>query len=172
MNLIVSDRDALLRVEPNEVTRYLSRSAWQITNETSMGGTWELFLQHRGTFEVLVPRIKAVRDYAVRISELLRTLSVVERRSQLDLYREITSGDLQAVSLTPYQLPSIEVTSEGNITIAYDDPEHGYVWFDVPLPPEVGVALLDAGSVTLPRSTFENPESLEAHLTALSRLMT
>lgn len=79
---------------------------------TDQGTTW---MRPDADVDVLLPRDRALRDFARRVSELLVTLGRVEERSELDVYRDLTMATADAIR--------IQVTGKGSEegTIALDD---------------------------------------------------
>ena len=91
----VIDKEALLGPSPEGVQEYLAAKGWQF--RTSPWGTKATIWAHpcpdeAGDYEVLAPSDKTYGDYAQRMAELLRTLSIVEDRSELDVLRDLCTS--------------------------------------------------------------------------------
>ena len=85
---------------PLELAAYLRANGWrQEADLGGKGGLW-LFQSSDGReYDVTLPARRDLADYALRMSEVLGTLAEVERRSQLDVLRDIqtTTADLVRV---------------------------------------------------------------------------
>ena len=87
----IVDAEALSTPEPERMRSYLEDRGWELyTREGERPEHWRL-PAHDGTYEVLLPSSKEYLDYPQRVSELLRTLSIVENRSELALWHELVS---------------------------------------------------------------------------------
>ena len=91
----VIDKEALLVPSPEGVQEYLAARGWQF--RTSPWGTKATVWAHPcpdedGDYEVLAPSDKTYGDYAQRMAEMLRTLSIVEDRSELDVLRDLCTS--------------------------------------------------------------------------------
>jgi hypothetical protein len=84
-----------------ELAAYLRANGWR--QEADIGGgkgsLWLIHLNDGSEFDVTLPARRDLADYALRMSEVLHTLAEVERRSQLDVLRDIetTTADLVRV---------------------------------------------------------------------------
>ena len=87
----IIDRDALMAPSPERMHSYLQDQGWERhTEEGERPAYWRL-PTNDGHYEVLLPSSKAYLDYPQRVSELLRTLSVVEGRSELALWHDFVT---------------------------------------------------------------------------------
>jgi len=83
MTASVEDTGRAARLRPDDVLRYLAATGWQRTREYGRGEIWELSSGPDGRdhpYEVLVPLDQRLRDYPLRMTDLLETLSAAERR--------------------------------------------------------------------------------------------
>ena len=88
----ITDRDALSAPEPERMRSYLQDQGWErCAREGERPEVWRL-PTHDGPYEVLLPSSKEYLDYPQRVSELLRTLSVAEDRSELALWHDLVSS--------------------------------------------------------------------------------
>ena len=88
----IVDTEALSTPEPERMRSYLQDRGWErCTREGERPEVWRLPV-HDGTYEVLLPSSKEYLDHPQRVSELLRTLSIVEDRSELALWHELVSS--------------------------------------------------------------------------------
>ena len=107
----ITDDEALSVPPPERMRSYLEDRGWERHTQCSDGkrywvegygwvqhaeGTvlreWWTLPSRAGTYEVLMPTSQAHIDYPRRVSELLRTLSIVEGRSELALWHELVSS--------------------------------------------------------------------------------
>ena len=86
----IIDRDALMAPNPERMRSYLQDQGWECyTQEGKRPECWRP--PQEGSYEVLLPSSKEYLDYPQRVSELLRTLSIVEDRSELALWHDLVS---------------------------------------------------------------------------------
>jgi hypothetical protein len=83
------------RLRPDDVLRYLAATGWHRSRDYGRGEIWALQAapgSHGANghpYEVLVPLDQRLRDYPLRMSDLLETLAVAEQRD-----RDSVLGDL------------------------------------------------------------------------------
>lgn len=82
VRVIVTDANALGRLDPEAVAAYLQRTGWVRAHERATGAIWTRWLDDSAV-KVLVPNDPAVADFALRMGALLAALAVAEDRSQL-----------------------------------------------------------------------------------------
>jgi hypothetical protein len=90
----IRDADTLRSIRPLEMASYLRAGGWQ---ETQLVAGQRAVWNFRGAeFEAVVPLDHSCGDYAMRISDILRTLELVEERSQIEILNDlaITSADV------------------------------------------------------------------------------
>ena len=88
----IVDAEALSTPEPERMRSYLQDQGWErYTREGERPEVWRLPAQD-GTYEVLLPSSKEYLDHPQRVSELLRTLSIAENRSELALWHDLVSS--------------------------------------------------------------------------------
>jgi hypothetical protein len=102
MRVRIQDRDALLAVTPAETTGYLRAGGWSLAHTDP--GRVALYRQPAPEpggepFEVEVPLSAELRDYAQRIADLLYNLEIVERRSQLDILRDLQRATVDTIRI-------------------------------------------------------------------------
>jgi len=95
---------------------YWLSSGWTKTQEKS--GHWTVWVRRDETgeeYEVSIPLVSTFRDFALRMGDVLGVLEVVERRSQLEILRDlfIASADVVRVRLTDHELADGTVPIEG-----------------------------------------------------------
>ncbi|MDP9798636.1 hypothetical protein J2S43_007148 [Catenuloplanes nepalensis] len=102
----VTDRAALAARSPGELALYLRSRAWQIRDRDATGAYWVLVAGGE-EFEALQPTDAGLRDYGARVLDVLRVLSIVEDRSELDVLRDMTnvSMDIHTVRTFPVDSP-------------------------------------------------------------------
>jgi hypothetical protein len=99
MKAAISDSVVLNSLGPLEMMAYLRANGWK--RETEIGNKGSIWV-HEDDMDVVLPARRQLGDYALRISEVLRTLSEVEERSELDVLRDIqtTTSDLIRIRAT------------------------------------------------------------------------
>ena len=102
--------DSLAAVSPRSVYAYLSAQGWeQVRPYGDMGSVYASEYHNR---EVLVPASTEFADYAIRLNEIIATLSRVEDRDGLAILRDIT---LTGYDLVRVRLP--EAAEDGSVPI-------------------------------------------------------
>ena len=88
----ITDAEALSAPTPERMRSYLEDRGWERHNEEVLQREWWELPSQDGAYEVLMPSSKAARDYPKRVSELLRTVSIAENRSELALWHDLVSS--------------------------------------------------------------------------------
>jgi hypothetical protein len=113
MTASASGTGRVARLRPDDVLRYLAATGWQRSRDYGRGEIWELVPSaaaggphSRHPFEVLVPLDQRLRDYPLRMSDLLETVAAAEHRDadevlgDLDLrWADVLYARLDAFSL-------------------------------------------------------------------------
>ena len=93
MNVIIRDADAMRALLPEDVAQYLEATRWKQTAlQPGRASIWERCVGGE-EFEILLLLDRAIGDYALRMGELVTTLAVVEKRSQLEVYYDLIPPD-------------------------------------------------------------------------------
>jgi hypothetical protein len=100
MKVAVRDPAALCALKPLEMAAYLRAMGWR--KEVDLDGKGSLWLKAAAEgeeFDVTLPLKRDLGDYALRMGEVLGTLAEVERRSELEVLRDVmtTTADLVRV---------------------------------------------------------------------------
>jgi hypothetical protein len=99
MRVGITDRNALSALSPTAVAAYLRARGWSaVESDTSFAVFERLEAEERVGLEV--PLRSSAGDYSRRLAELLQNLELVERRSQLDIYRDIIHANQDVVRLS------------------------------------------------------------------------
>lgn len=107
MKVAIRDIQALKSLRPLDIATYLRSKGWNESNfQASLSSTW-LIRHNSEEFEILLPLNNNTPDYALRISEVLKTLELVEHRSQFEIFKTIqtTSTDIIRLHL---DVPDLE----------------------------------------------------------------
>jgi len=92
MHAQIRDAEVLCGIAPHDLSGYLRATGWrQAALREGISATW-LRAVDEAEYEVLQPLDREVRGYAARLAEALATLAVLERRSQLAVYRDVVSA--------------------------------------------------------------------------------
>jgi len=100
MKVMIRDRDALMSIRPLDVVAYLRTHGWIEARDSLIKGIW-LLRRDRKEFEILTPLDRRFVDYPNRVSDMLRTLEIVEGRSQLQILTDITSTSFDIIRVRP-----------------------------------------------------------------------
>jgi hypothetical protein len=99
MKIDIRDAEAVRAIQPVDAALYLRANGWNIAQQPSnQSAVWEK--QVRGeSFEALLPMNASLRDYALRMGELLTVLSVQEQRSQSEVYRDLLTSTSDVIRI-------------------------------------------------------------------------
>ena len=80
-----------MAADPERMRSYLQDKGWEcLTPDGEVREIWALTARGE-RYEVMRPFSKQYADYALRVSDLLRTLSTVEDRSELAIWSDLAS---------------------------------------------------------------------------------
>lgn len=85
MKTNIRDVEAIQTLRPLEVTAYLRSKGWIQQAPSNKASVWI----KDNEFEAVVPLDQAMRDYALRMGDILHTLAAVENRSQTEIYADL-----------------------------------------------------------------------------------
>jgi hypothetical protein len=97
VKVAIQDSSTLRTLKPLELAAYLRSNGWRKEADLfGKGSLWLLQNPDQQEFDITLPARPEMADYALRMSEVLNTLAIVERRSQLEILRDIqtTTADL------------------------------------------------------------------------------
>lgn len=121
MKVTIRDSQILKTIEPEVLQVHLQEQGWHETGRIydNAGAIWRLKKDFSDEFEILLPLQQNLGDYAARISDILKTLEIVEERSQIDILSELITNapniTIQGVVMQ-IQTPNADKLS-GEITI-------------------------------------------------------
>jgi hypothetical protein len=88
MKETIRDTTVIHSINPSRVTTYLRSKGWHEQQPISdLASVWTLEADS-GEFEILLPLKPDLRDFVIRMSEVLQTLASVENRTQLEILRD------------------------------------------------------------------------------------
>jgi hypothetical protein len=87
----IIDEQALVSPSPRDVRLYLRTRGWERQPSEPRGPDVWTLPSEAGIYEVVAPSSREARDFPKRIAELLRTLSIAEDRSELDVLRDLAT---------------------------------------------------------------------------------
>lgn len=99
MKVVITDVKAISALSPTALTAYLRARGWIAVESDAAFATFE----RPGDEDKVgldVPLRPSSGDYARRVAELLHNLELLERRSQLDIYRDILHANQDVVRLS------------------------------------------------------------------------
>jgi hypothetical protein len=108
MRVDITDRKALAALSPTAVAAYLRARGWNSVESDTSFAVFER-LEGEETLGLEVPLRPSAGDYERRLAELLYNLELVERRGQLDIYRDIIHANQDVVRL------SVDVPDSGRM---------------------------------------------------------
>ena len=87
----IIDEDALMAPSPERSLAYLMDHGWEcLTKDGEKPAVWGNS-SHGEAYEVIHPSSKHYLDYPRRMADLVRTLSIVEDRSELAVWHDLVS---------------------------------------------------------------------------------
>lgn len=97
MKIQMIEEQDLESASPRNIRLYLSSHGWERrsghTSESIAGpDVWSLDAEE-GTYEVIAPSSRSAKDFTRRVAEIVRTLAIVEERSELELWRDLVTVD-------------------------------------------------------------------------------
>lgn len=94
----IQDRQMLLSLSPLDVAAYLRTHGWKETTKDSRSSQWVL-RRERGQIEVLLPHDRELRDYRLRMGELLQALEIAEQRPRLQILADVAAVHFDVIRL-------------------------------------------------------------------------
>ena len=98
MQVAIRDRTALESLSVLSVRAYLISRGWTLDGAWGRRGLASLYLKEQGenSWDLVVPNLDTVSDYARRMFEVVTTLAETEERSQLEVYYDLMNagGDI------------------------------------------------------------------------------
>lgn len=94
MKVTIKDSQILKTVNPNVIQAHLQATGWHETGRiyNDAGSIWRLKKSATDEYEILLPLQHNLGDYAERISDILKTLEIVENRDQVDILSEFITN--------------------------------------------------------------------------------
>lgn len=92
MRAAIHDGQVLETVSPVEITTYLKARGWTLQMQRNDWGSVWTHLANSREYDLLVPMTRRFADYALRVGEVLETLSSAEERSQLEVIRDVQAS--------------------------------------------------------------------------------
>ncbi|MUG94081.1 hypothetical protein F7734_17460 [Scytonema sp. UIC 10036] len=94
MKVTIKDSQILKTVNPDLVQAHLQATGWHETGRiyNDAGAIWRLKKETADEYEILLPLQHNLGDYAERISDILKTLEIVENRSQVEILGEFITN--------------------------------------------------------------------------------
>lgn len=94
MKVLILDANALRAVSPAALSAYIRAEGWEHTE--AYGDTSDVYTRHDAP-ELVLPRTSEIADYPAVVSNILRRLAVVEDRTELQIYRDLSVADCDVV---------------------------------------------------------------------------
>jgi hypothetical protein len=109
MKVSVQDARALLAIRPLNVAAYLRARDWKHESEIDeRASLWTWKGPDGQEADLVLPLRSDVSDFALRMSEVLRTLSTVERRSQLEILQDLLTSTADLIRIRAVGTTSID----------------------------------------------------------------
>jgi len=94
MKFTIKDGETLKMVQPDIIQKHLQATGWKETGRIyhDAGSIWRFKHDPTHEYEVLLPLKHDLGDYAERISDILKTLEIVEKHDQFDILSEFMTN--------------------------------------------------------------------------------
>jgi hypothetical protein len=99
MRATIYDSAALNAITPVELAAYLRARGWVQTWQNGDRAAFWSYSADATQFDIIMPLRRELADYNTRMAETLDTLEVVERRSQLEIIRDLFTASCDVVRL-------------------------------------------------------------------------
>lgn len=109
MRVDITDRAAISALTPSALTSYLRSRGWSLGPEPDAAFAVFERVEDGESIGVDVPLRESTADYNRRVAEVLSNLEIIEKRSQLDIYRDILHANQDVVRV------SIDVPESGRV---------------------------------------------------------
>lgn len=120
MNVDIRDVEAVQAIRPVDAAFYLRAGGWTPQEQqTGRGSIWLRTVQNE-EFEALLPMDHQIRDYALRMGDLLRVLAAAEKRSQWQVYSDLLTitSDVTRIRISDPELTDGTLPIEEHAQIA------------------------------------------------------
>jgi len=94
MKVTIKDSQTLETIQPDIIQAHLEATGWRETGRiyNNAGAIWRFKNDPSNEYEILLPLQHNLGDYAERISDILKTLEIVEKRDQIDILSEFITN--------------------------------------------------------------------------------
>ena len=114
MNIAIRDIQTLKSLGPLDLALYLKSKGWNESQiQPDQFSIWTSKDSNNNEYEILLPLNNTIKDYALRVGELLKTLELAESRSQFEIYHDLQTTSTDVVRLR-FNVPN---SFEGSIPI-------------------------------------------------------
>lgn len=104
-------KDEMTRLSPRAVADYLQSHGWRHDQDVENKGAIWLYHDDQGDeYEIMLPTNREVGDFAIRMSEAIRTLGEVEERSTREVF-----STLAEINTLPWEIFEGEVAAEEDL---------------------------------------------------------
>lgn len=120
MKVDIRDVEAVRAIRPVDAAFYLRAGGWTPQEpQTGRGSLWVRTVDNQ-EFEALLPMDQELRDYALRIGDLLGVLAVAEKRSQSQVYSDLLTitSDVTRIRISDPELTDGTLLIEEHAQIA------------------------------------------------------
>ncbi len=99
MRAEIRDKAIFEGISLEDLSSFLQASGWDLFDSTADQTQVWVNVQHPRFDDIVLPGIREVRDYALRVAEAVRILSRASERSELEVVRAIVEGGSDVVRL-------------------------------------------------------------------------
>lgn len=99
MKVDIRDAGAMRAIQPVDAALYLRANGWAAPDaQLGQSANWRKKADGE-LFEALLPMDRGVKDYALRMGELLNVLAVAEKRSEWQVYRDLLTSTADVIRI-------------------------------------------------------------------------
>lgn len=93
---------------PAEISTYLEATGWRMLRRTESVAFWSLPIDDGDELEIMQPLDRDLRDYSLRVGDVIAVLALAEGKSDLDILRQISEAawDVHRLRMFPRDEPA------------------------------------------------------------------
>ncbi len=113
MNVVIRDREPFERLNPADVAAYLRSSGWlEVESQPDRMAVWTAKIGKQ-ELEVILPLRRSLGDFVPRMSEVVTAIAIREKRSQLEVIRDLQTAGTDVIRVRFLH----EIAKEGSIPL-------------------------------------------------------
>lgn len=118
MRVTIRDPEVLGAIQPTSMATYLRTNQWRQVEQVGTRGAIWVTTRDSGSYEVLLPTDRSLRDYALRMAEVIRTLELIEQRSQVEIVDDASRTMVDTIRIIAKDAPAGLVSIDAGAQMA------------------------------------------------------